>query len=107
VFSITSQRRLDGDRQDQLRADRHRHPARQKPQREIEDEAVDDVGRRVPVGDVLGVLRAHHQAVPQFDVTAFTDGQMPHGEEDGALQRDEAKHGEDDLGAGDVIWVRI
>ena len=40
-------------------------------------------------------------------VTAFTDGRMPQCEEDGALQRDEAKHGEDDLGAGDVIWVRI
>ena len=51
-----------------------------EPEQAIEKEAVDDVGRGVPVAEVLGVFRTHHHAMPKFDIAAFADGFTPHGQ---------------------------
>ena len=79
----------------------------QQPQQPIEDEAVDDVGGRVPVGDVLGVLRAHHHAMPELHIAAFADGLAAHGEQNGRLQGEDADAGKEDLAAGELHWPRI
>ena len=70
--------RLDGDGEHEPQAERHRHETRDEPQQPIEDEAVDDVRGRVPVEDVLGVLRALHVEMPELDVAAFADERMAH-----------------------------
>ena len=41
-------------------------------------DAVDDVRRRVPVGEVLRILRAVGDAVPEFDRAAGADQRMAH-----------------------------
>ena len=37
--------------------------------------------KRVPVGEVLGVLRALHDAMPKLHIAAFADGRAAHGEQ--------------------------
>ena len=70
---------FDEERCQQPHADR---PApRDEPQRAVESEAVNDVRERVPVGQVLRVLRAEHDAVPQLDVAALADRHSAHPEQ--------------------------
>ena len=50
-------------------------PARaNEVQEAVEDEAVDDVRKGVPVGDVLGIFRTEHHPVPELDVSALANG---------------------------------
>jgi hypothetical protein len=42
---------------------------------------VDDVGKGVPVGDVLGIFGAHHHSMPELDVAALADGLAAHEQE--------------------------
>jgi hypothetical protein len=62
----------------------------------IEDEAVEHVRERVPVGEMLGVL-AVDDAVPELDGAAGADRHPAHGVEDAGLrgegQQDERQHG--------------
>ena len=82
---------FDGDGQDEPEPERP--AASNEPQESVEGEAVDDVRERVPVGQVLRVLRAVHDAVPQLDVTALADRDAAHGQQDGRGQGNEpARH---------------
>ena len=75
-------------------AQRRRRPPQHQPEEEIENEAVRHVRQRVPVEDVLGILGAVHDAVPQLDSAAGADGQAAHGPEDQCLQRNDRGHGQ-------------
>ena len=52
---------------------------------------MDDVRERVPVGEVLRVLRAVDDAVPQLDVAALADGHLSHRKEHDAGGGDQAE----------------
>ena len=58
-------RHLYADRERETQ--RERHAGKEKPQREIEQEAVDDMAEPVPIGEVLGVPGAEHHAFPELD----------------------------------------
>ena len=58
--------------------------------RAVKQEAMQHVRQRVPVGDVLRILRALHGAVPEFDITAGADRQPSHRKQDRGLQRKNA-----------------
>src|SRR5205823_2084950 len=49
-----------------------------EPEQAVEDKAVNDMRKGVPVGEVLRVLRTHHHAVPELDITAFADRHAAH-----------------------------
>ena len=66
-----------------------------QPQQRIEQEAVDDVREGVPVGNLLRILRALHDAVPELDVAALADRRAAHRVEDGGLQHDQPDRDED------------
>ena len=34
---------------------------------------MDNVGERIPIGDVLGILRTVHHAMPEFHIAAFAN----------------------------------
>jgi hypothetical protein len=50
---------------------------------------VNDVGESVPVGDVLRILGAEYDAVPQFDIAALADRLSAHGKEDDRSRRED------------------
>ena len=64
--------------------------------RAIEQEAVDEVRGSVPVGEVLRVLSALHDAVPELDGPAGADRLPPH--------REENQDGGSDEGGG-LLWL--
>ena len=39
---------------------------------------MNDVGEAIPVGNVLGILRAENHAVPEFHVATFADDHAAH-----------------------------
>ena len=60
-----------------------------QPEQQVEQEAVDDVGESVPVGEVLGILRAHGDAVPELHIAAFADPDVALKAQDERLRRDQ------------------
>ena len=48
----------------------------------VEDEAMDDVGERVPVRNVLGIFRTLHHPMPEFDSATFANGLTTHSKQD-------------------------
>ncbi|QTK80335.1 hypothetical protein AT6N2_C2777 [Agrobacterium tumefaciens] len=58
----------------------------QQPREPIEQEAVNDMRRRVPVSDVLRVARRVHARFEQLHITAFADRNATHGVENDDLQ---------------------
>src|SRR6185503_3977254 len=73
-------RSLDEHREHETRA--LRQTPRGQPQQYVEGDAVDHVREGVPVGEMLRVLRAEDDSVPELDVAALADGYAPHGEFD-------------------------
>ena len=98
VFSTISQ--ADSMSVAAIEPDADRHAPRDKPQHAVEDEAVNDVRGRIPVGEMLRVLRAHHHAVPEFYVSAGADRRAAHEEQDQRRERDDAE-GEGEVFSGD------
>ena len=76
LFSSSSQRAFDDDRERQPHAER-RSRGNRKRDSGVEQEAVDDVREGVPVGDVLGIFRALHDAVPELHVPHSQIGMRP------------------------------
>ncbi|KKU03869.1 MAG: hypothetical protein UX06_C0032G0009 [Candidatus Giovannonibacteria bacterium GW2011_GWA2_45_21] len=49
-----------------------------EPQKPVKRESVDHMGKRVPVGNMLGVFRAKCYAVPEFYIPALANENLPH-----------------------------
>ena len=81
--------------------DADRQPPRDEPEQPVEDKAVDDVRGRIPVGEVLRILRAHRHAVPELHVAACADRRAPHEEQDQRGERDDAE------GEGEMAWRQM
>ncbi len=63
----------DGEQQRGAEGDRQAGDTADQPEQPVEQEAVDDVGEGVPVGDVLGVLGGEHLSLPELHIAAFAD----------------------------------
>jgi len=66
---------------------------------------VNEVGRRVPVDQVLRVLGALDIEVPKLDVTAFADERMAHQVERKRLRGNETCDEKDNLRTGELYGM--
>jgi hypothetical protein len=80
---------LDDDRKCQPEPDRRARE--QSPRQRVEQEAVDEVRECVPVGNMLGILRTLHDAVPQLDIAAFADRRSAHAVKGSSLEYNQAE----------------
>ena len=67
--------------------------SRHEPQQRVEGDTVDDVRERVPVGEMLRVLRAVDDAVPELDVATLADRDAAHGQLDDRRGGDDRDRG--------------
>ena len=97
--------RLNGDENPLRRI--CRQLAQHEPQKSIKKKTVNDVREGVLVGDVLGILRALHHAVPELDITTGADRHPPHRIEDRGLQREQVGFADLDQATSRVLnWRR-
>jgi hypothetical protein len=61
-----------------------------EPEQGVEKEAMDDVGGRVPVTEMLGIFRTHHHSMPELDVATFADGFTAHRQENDSDEQNNA-----------------
>ena len=89
--------RFQGDRNDETNGDLAQswQCPRNQPQQEVHDKTMDDVRERIPVGDVLRVLRTHDLPVPELDRSAGADEWAAHGEQDERGHCDQEHAGSD------------
>jgi hypothetical protein len=95
-------RRFDGDGQDEPRGEGERQKARNEPEPPVEQKAVNQVGGRVPVDQVLGVLRAHDVEMPELEIAAFADERMAHQVEGEPRSGDDGADNKRGLGWGEL-----
>ena len=81
VFSATSQAASTSSAIEEAVLDRP--AARDPPQNGVEQEAVDEVARAVPVGEHLAGPRAERARLPQRDRAAGADRRPAHRQQDG------------------------
>ena len=89
VFSSDLPRRFDDRCGDQTNTDGK--AAGDEPQQAVEDEAVDDVRGRIPVGEMLRILRADHHPLPELDGAALADRRAAHEEQHKCRDGDHSK----------------
>ena len=71
-------RRFEHHREQQPKTQRPSKAPTDRPEQQVESEAVNDVGKGVPVGEMLRILGAEDNAVPRLDVAALADWHAPH-----------------------------
>src|SRR3546814_7913664 len=85
--------RLDKHRERQPR--RHRPPPEHRPPDRVEQQSVDHMAQRIPVGELLAVLVGLDDAVPQFDRPARADRRSPREMQRKQRRRDDHRTGDD------------
>jgi hypothetical protein len=95
---------LDQQRQGEPQLERPAAP--DEPENPVQTKAVDDVGQGVPVGDVLGVLRARHVAVPELDIAALAPRRPAHQQHRDRQQRQQPRADQQPGPGGDAVDPR-
>src|SRR4029453_12398185 len=89
-------RGLDEHRQDKPGG--NTPPTADQPKQQVEGKPMNDVGERVPIRQVLRILGALHEAVPQLDASALADRHASHCGEDGSCGCDDRSRQHDSGG---------